>query len=192
MIMLNMGNLETLIIAMALAIDAFAVSITFGVCGKKINIWNILKVGFLFGTFQGIMPLIGYYPVALIPFDVSHFGPWVAFLLLGIIGTHMIVESTKKDEECDPYKNIFSFKILFISAIATSIDALAAGLSVSLLNSSIFLLSISAAIIAFIGSCLGVVLGKRFGHISEKKMELASGIVLILIGLKILLEPLLN
>jgi manganese efflux pump family protein len=192
MIMLNMGNLETIIIALALAIDAFAVSITFGICGKNINIWKILKVALLFGAFQGIMPLIGYYPVALIPFDISHFSPWVAFILLGIIGVHMIVESSKKNEQCDPYKNIFSFKILIASAVATSIDALAAGLSVSLLDSSIFLLSLSAAIITFFGSCTGVVLGKRFGHISEKKMELASGIVLILIGLKILLEPLLT
>ncbi len=187
-----MGIIETLLISLALAMDAFAVSITCGICGKSINTFKILKVAILFALFQTLMPIIGFYIGYLIPFDIGHIDHWIAFALLGIIGGHMIKESFNKDEDCTQKKDLFKTSTLIIAAIATSIDALAAGFSVSILKSGISLLAISAGIITLITSSLGVLIGRKFGHIFEKKIELISGSVLMLIGLKILIEHLLS
>lgn len=185
-----MGIIETLLIALALAMDAFAVSITCGICGKSINVFKMLKVAIFFAAFQTIMPIIGFTVGDIIPFNIEDFDHWLAFVLLALIGGHMIKESFDKDEECDIKKDVFKTTTLILAAIATSIDALAAGFSVSILKSGISLLAISAGLITLITSFCGVVIGKKFGHIFEKKIELISGSVLILIGLKILIEHL--
>ncbi|MGL1893164.1 MAG: manganese efflux pump MntP family protein [Spirochaetaceae bacterium] len=183
-----MGIIEIILIAIALAIDAFAVSITCGINTKVVRLKNILKVGLLFGLFQAVMPLIGNYAGNMIPFDITTYDHWIAFGLLSIIGIHMIKESRTKNDPLETKKStkdIFGTRTLIFAAIATSIDALAAGFSASLLNAKIILLASSAGIITLILSCIGVYLGRRIGHIFEKKAELLSGIVLILIGVNI-------
>lgn len=184
-----MGIIETLLIAAALSMDAFAVSIACGLNTRSINIYKMIKVGIYFGVFQAIMPLIGYYAGYLLPFDISTYDHWVAFALLALIGGHMIKESLDQDSS-ENNKDYFRKRVLFTAAFATSIDALAAGFSASLLNAGILLLTLSAGIITLLSSSLGVKIGNRYGHIFEKKVELAGGIVLILIGTKILIEHL--
>ncbi len=184
-----MGIIETLIISVALAMDAFAVSIACGISKKKISIFNIIKVGLFFGLFQGLMPFLGYIFGNLIPFDITAFDHWIAFVLLGFIGVSMIRESSgSEDDDVSDKKDLFKTWTLFIAAIATSIDALAAGFSFSLLGSGIMLLVISATLITLITSIIGVIVGSRFGHIFEKKIELIAGSVLILLGIKIVIE----
>lgn len=185
-----MKSLEIIIIAVALAMDAFAVSIACGLCKKQVSIVETLKVGLFFGGFQAIMPLIGYYAGLYIPVDFSKFDHWIAFLLLAFIGAHMIKESFEEDEECKP--DMFGTKTLLIAAIATSIDALAAGFSIALLEANICLLVITTGIVTFAAGVVGVKIGKRFGHLLESRVELFSGIVLIAIGAKILIEHLLT
>lgn len=185
-----MGIIETLLISLALSMDAFAVAITCGLSckGKITPLKRILKVGLFFGFFQAIMPIIGYFAGSLIPFDITSFDHWIAFGLLAYIGIHMIKESFDHDSEVK--KNCFKTSVLFISAVATSIDALAAGFSLSLLGGQIEVLTISAGLITLIVSMSGVRIGNKFGHIFEKRAEQVSGLVLILIGLKILIEHL--
>lgn len=183
-----MGIIETLLIAIALSMDAFAVSIACGLNTKSINIYMMIKVGVYFGVFQAIMPLIGYYAGNLLPFDISTYDHWIAFGLLVLIGGHMVKESF--DPDSSENKDYFGKRVLFTAAFATSIDALAAGFSASLLNAGILLLTVSAGVITLFSSSLGVRIGNRYGHIFEKKVELASGLVLILIGAKILIEHL--
>lgn len=184
-----MSSIEIILIAIALAMDAFAVSITCGLSTQHIKLSKILKVGLFFGGFQAIMPLIGYYAGNIIPFDISLFDHWIAFALLAFIGVHMIKESFDPCEDTEK-KDIFKTKTLLIAAIATSIDALAAGFSVSLLEANIVLLVWVAGIVTLVISMTGVKIGKRFGHLLETSVELISGIVLILIGLKILIDHL--
>lgn len=184
-----MGFIELIIISIALAMDAFAVSITCGISNKQPKASQIIKVSLFFGFFQFLMPVIGYFAGCFIPFDITLFDHWIAFGLLSFIGIHMIKESK---EECEEPKDLFRTRTLLIAAIATSIDALAAGFSVSLLDAKISLLAISAGIITFIFSFTGVKLGSKIGHHIEKKAELFSGIVLIIIGIKIVIEHLIK
>lgn len=179
--------------AVALAMDAFAVSVTCGLCKNQINFSKILKVGIFFGGFQALMPLIGYYACDLLPFDISMYDHWIAFGLLAFIGVHMIKESFNNDDNKNiTKKDLFETKNLIIASVATSIDALAAGFSLSILNLGILLLTITTGIITLVISIFGVHIGKRFGHILGSKVELISGFVLIGIGLKILTEHLIS
>lgn len=183
-----MSSLGIIVLAIALAMDAFAVSITCGMQKTDATIKNSIKVGLFFGIFQALMPILGYFTGNSLPFDITYFDHWIAFVLLGIIGGHMIKESFADEEECT--KDLFNTKTLTIAAIATSIDALAAGLSISFLNENIMLLVITTGIVTAALSVIGVKIGKRLGHLFESRIELISGLVLILIGLKILIEHL--
>lgn len=182
-----MNTAEILLIALALAMDAFAVSITCGICSQRITLKNVLKVALFFGGFQALMPLAGWFIGSVLSFDMSMADHWIAFGLLALIGGKMIVESREESEEC---KNYFRLPTLTMAAIATSIDALAAGFSITLLGGSIMFLAASAGIIAFIMSFIGVEVGNRHGHLFEKNIELIGGLVLIGIGAKILIEHL--
>lgn len=182
-----MSIIELIILAIGLAMDAFAVSVCKGLVVKKINIKHMLIAGSYFGLFQAIMPLIGY--LLGIGFEgfVKNIDHWIAFILLGIIGINMIKESMEDNEKVN---SSFGFKAMLPLAIATSIDALAVGVTFAFLNVNI-LFSISIiGIITFILSMIGVKIGNVFGEKYKNKAELIGGIILIAMGIKILIEHL--
>jgi putative Mn2+ efflux pump MntP len=176
------------LIALGLAMDSFSVSITRGFTNTKIRMLNeALKTGFFFGLFQAIMPVIGWITGQSIISLISGFDHWIAFGLLAFIGTRMIYESLTKESK--KVVNSPSFKVLIMLSIATSIDALAVGLSLSFLQTSIIMPAIIIGIITFSLSFLGVYIGKKFGDYFEK-IGVIGGIILIIIGLRIIIEHL--
>lgn len=169
--------------------DAFAVSITSGITIRHLRVKHALKIALFFGFFQAIMPVIGWLLGVSVRHAISGFDHWIAFGLLNIIGGKMIYESFKlqpNKEEIDP-QNIY---VLFLLSIATSIDALAIGLSLSFLKVAIIFPAIIIGIITFLLSFFGVHIGNKVGHFFEKKIEMIGGLVLIGIGFKILIEHL--
>lgn len=176
-------------IALGLAMDAFAVSITSGFTVRILKIQYAFKIALFFGLFQAIMPLLGWIAGYSIKDFISAIDHWVAFGLLSFIGIKMIYEASliKKEEEDLLILSLYS---LFLLSIATSIDAFAVGFSLSALNISILNPAIIIGIITFLLSFLGVYIGNRFGHLFESKIEIAGGLILIGIGFKILIEHL--
>lgn len=182
-----MGILELVILSIGLAMDAFAVSICKGLSVKKVKPKHYLIVGGYFGGFQALMPLVGYLlGISFQQFIVS-IDHWIAFILLGIIGINMIKESFEDDENVNAS---FSFKDMLPLAVATSIDALAVGITFAFLQVNIALAVTLIGVITFIFSAVGIKIGAIFGDKFKNKAELLGGVVLILIGLKILLEHL--
>ena len=184
-----MGLVEIILIAVSLAMDAFAVSICKGLSMKKMDWKKAIIIALYFGIFQGGMPLIGYLLGVGFEESIKFIDHWIAFGLLAFIGGNMIKEALSKNED-DEVDDKVDFKTMIVLAIATSIDALAIGVTFAFLNVNIVLAVSLIAAITFVISCIGVKLGNVFGDKYEKKAELAGGIVLILIGLKILLEHL--
>lgn len=184
-----MGLVEIILIAVSLAMDAFAVSICKGLSMKKMDWKKAIIIGLYFGLFQGGMPLIGYILGVGFEESIKFIDHWIAFVLLAFIGGNMIKEALSKKED-DEVDDKVDFKTMIVLAIATSIDALAVGVTFAFLNVNIILAVSLIAIITFIISCIGVKLGNVFGDKYEKKAEFAGGVVLVLIGLKILLEHL--
>jgi putative Mn2+ efflux pump MntP len=184
-----MNFLSILLIATGLAMDAFAVSITSGITIRHLRIKHALKIALFFGFFQAIMPIIGWLSGISLRNIISGFDHWIAFGLLSIIGCKMIYESfkLKLNEEKIDSQNIY---ILFILSIATSIDALAVGLSLSFLKVAIILPAIIIGVVTFLLSFFGVYVGNKVGHFFERKIEMIAGLVLIGIGIKILVEHL--
>lgn len=186
----DLMNLFTIIIiALGLAMDAFAVSIASGVTLKCFKVGHALRVALFFGGFQALMPVLGWLAGSTFQQYIAAFDHWVAFGLLTFIGGKMIYESfliEKTEDNCDPN----NLTTIFILAIATSIDALAVGLSFSILQVQIILPVIIIGIVTFLLSLLGVYIGGRFGSLFEKKIEFIGGIILIGIGLRILIEHL--
>jgi len=183
-----MGILEIIFTSIGLAMDAFAVSICKGLTLRKINLKKIIIISFYFGFFQTIMPLIGYvlgYKLKDFIMSIDH---WIVFILLGFIGLNMILESLKPEN--NKLNDKTDFKTMFILAIATSIDALAVGITFAFLEVNIFLAILLIGLITFLLCALGVKIGHIFGHKYEKKAQISGGVILILIGLKILLEHL--
>ena len=182
-----MGFVELLIIAIGLAMDAFAVSIGKGLSVRSICPRHALSVGLWFGGFQALMPLVGFLvgiSFASLVTDIDH---WIAFLLLAIIGFNMIREAMHGDNEEDP-KPDFSFMNMLTLAIATSIDALAVGVSFAFLGVNIWWAIAVIGVVTMLLSMLGLKVGNIFGCKYKSKAEIAGGIILILIGLKILIE----
>ncbi|MCP2604916.1 manganese efflux pump MntP family protein [Candidatus Aminicenantes bacterium AH-873-B07] len=176
-------------IGIGLAMDASAVSLSKGFTMKSLNLNNIIKISFLFGSFQAFMPLIGWFIGINLIHLISGLDHWIAFGLLNFIGFKMVYHSIKKNiKEKD--SNHFNFKILLILALATSIDAFAVGLSLSFLRISIILPILIIGIITFIFSFISVLIGYKLGHFLEKEVEMLGGLILIGIGIKILLEHL--
>lgn len=179
--------------AVALAMDAFAVAICKGLATKKVQIKHMVVVGAWFGIFQALMPFIGCtLGEAFLSYidDVDH---WIAFVLLGFIGCNMIKEALSKDEECDCTDASLSPRVMLTMAVATSIDALAAGvgMSVDLDGMGQILIAVfSIGVITFLLSALGVKIGNVFGSKYKFLAELSGGIVLVGMGLKILVEHL--
>ena len=187
-----MDIISLVLTALALAADAMSVSISNGIAVKKLQLPKVLLMALLFGGFQALMPTLGWLLGTSVSKYISAFDHWIAFLLLAFIGFKMIVESFKNDEETVK-KDPFSITNLLIMAVATSIDALAVGISFASLaipDSELWLGIALIGVITFTLSCLGAFLGKFLGNMFKKRAGLIAGIILCLIGLKILLEHL--
>jgi manganese efflux pump family protein len=178
--------IEIIVLSFALSMDAFAVSIGLGVKNKEFNFALALKVGLFFGFFQALMPFFGYLASVGVGTFIESIDHWIAFLLLGIIGAKMLYESfgEKTEDEITHITN----KILLILAIATSIDAMAAGFTLNLIDFNPFASMLLIGVITFIFSSIGVFVGTHGGSFLEDKAEKIGGVVLILIGFKILIE----
>lgn len=183
-----MGFIELIILSIGLAMDAFAVAICKGLSMSKMNWKKASIIGLYFGGFQALMPLIGYLLGINFQEKITSIDHWIAFILLGIIGINMIKEAISKDSE--KQNDSIKFKDMLILAVATSIDALAVGITFAFLKVNILLAISLIGIITFIISVVGVKIGNVFGDKYEKKAEFAGGIILILLGTKILLEHL--
>ena len=183
-----MGVLELLLLSVGLAMDAFAVSVCKGISMKKMNWKKAIIIGLYFGGFQALMPTIGYFLGAAFQSLITSIDHWIAFILLGIIGGGMIKESFGDDEE--NRNDDVSFKTMILLAIATSIDALAIGITFAFLNVNLVSAISLIGIITFILSVFGTKIGNRFGDKYEKKAEFLGGVILVLLGIKILLEHL--
>ena len=184
-----MQTWELLLTAVALAMDAFAVAICKGLATPKITPKHLLVVGAWFGGFQALMPLAGYLVGSTFSDYITEVDHWVAFILLGFIGANMIKEALGKEEECEDCS--LAPLAMLTMAVATSIDALAVGVSFALLPEVNILVAVgSIGVITFLLSALGMKIGNVFGAKYKSMAELFGGIVLVLIGLKILLEHL--
>jgi putative Mn2+ efflux pump MntP len=184
-----MGIIELFLIAVGLSMDAFAVSVCKGLSTQKLSRKHYLIIGIWFGGFQALMPAVGYLLGSTFEKYITAFDHWVAFALLVLIGANMIKEGCSKEEECPDAS--FQVRTMFVLAIATSIDALAVGITFALLPD----VNVPAAVLfigitTFILSGIGLKVGNIFGLKYKSKAEIAGGVILILIGLKILLEHL--
>lgn len=182
-----MGIIEIVLTAIGLAMDAFAVSICKGLASKKITIKNALIVGLYFGLFQALMPLIGYFFGSVVATYVEAIDHWVVFGLLAFVGGKMIYEALSGEESID---DSLTFKVMIVLAIATSIDALAVGLSFSMIEINIWLAVGLIGIITLVLTGIGYWIGNIFGSKYKNAAEIFGGVILILMGLKILLEHL--
>ena len=183
-----MGLIELFLIAVGLSMDAFAVSVCKGLAMPKCTFKKAAIVGLWFGGFQALMPAIGYVLGALFQEAIASIDHWIAFVLLALIGGNMIHEALDNDEEeADASLNV---KTMFLLAVATSIDALAIGITFAFLKVNIIPAVCFIGIVTFIISFAGVKIGNVFGARYKNKAEIVGGIILILLGLKILLEHL--
>lgn len=182
-----------LLMGVGLSMDAFAVSICKGLSMRKVNKKQCLVIGLFFGGFQALMPFIGWVLGSQFEQYITSIDHWIAFILLGFIGGKMVVEAIREKDEAVEVRKMdppLDLKEMFILAIATSIDALAVGITFAFLQVPIVEAVSIIGITTFVISVIGVYVGNFFGNRYKKKAELAGGIILILIGLKILLEHL--
>lgn len=183
-----MSIFELFLLAVGLSMDAFAVSICKGLSVKTLKPKHALLAGLYFGGFQALMPVIGYFAGSYFADIISSYDHWIVFLLLLLIGGNMIKEALDKEEE--NLNDSFDFKTMLLLAIATSIDALAVGVSFAFLKVNIVYAAAFIGVITFILSAVGIKIGNISGTRYRAKAELAGGIILILIGLKVLFEHL--
>ena len=182
----KMGITEIIIIALSLSLDAFAVSLCKGLALSKTKIKHSVVVGAWFGGFQALMPILGYFLAKLCASYITEFDHWIAFGLLALIGGNMIRSAIfDKEEETDAS---LGFSAMLILAIATSIDALAVGITFAFLGENIWVLATSIGVTTFALSGIGVKLGSLIGAKLGKKAELVGGLVLVIIGTKILFD----
>ena len=190
-----MGIGELLLLAVGVSMDAFAVSICKGLAMKKATLKASMTCGLWFGGFQALMPTIGFFLGTLFADAIQAVDHWVAFFLLGIIGINMLKEAFEKQdgccECCEEHNADLSVKTMFVMAVATSIDALAVGISLAMAgNVNIWLAALFIGICTCAFSAAGVKIGNVFGSRFEKKAQVAGGVILIFLGLNILLEHL--
>lgn len=183
--------LNVIFIGIGLSMDAFSVSITNGMCMKKFSREKALIIAFMYGLFQFIMPVIGYFAASFFKNYIETVDHWIAFVLLFLIGVKMIVEAVeemKNDGECE--KKDLSLKMIVVQAIATSIDALAVGVGFAALSTPVIKASLIIGCITFMLCYPAVYIGRKAGGIMKGKAEIAGGIILAVIGIKILAEHL--
>lgn len=188
-----MGILELLLLGVGVSMDAFAVSICKGLAMKRATVRSCMTCGVWFGGFQALMPTIGFFLGTLFAEAIQSIDHWVAFVLLAIIGANMLKEAFEEEacDCCEEQNADLSVKTMFIMAVATSIDALAVGISLAMAgNVNIWMAATVIGLCTCGFSAVGVKIGNVFGSRFEKKAQLAGGIILVLLGLKILLEHL--
>ena len=189
-----MGIAELFILALGLSMDAFAVAICKGLATFNLKKRHMIITGLWFGGFQALMPLIGYFLGTAFQKYVTAIDHYIAFILLGAIGANMIKESFEKEDDEDKCGDCYSFKTMFVMAVATSIDALAAGISLAMdlkdNNTYAYIAVTFIGIITFTLSALGVKIGNIYGAKFKSKAEFTGGLILIILGTKILLEHL--
>lgn len=178
-----------LFIAVGLAMDAFAVSVVTGSVYKEFKIRHALRMALFFGGFQAIMPIIGFLAGLGLMGYIAPYDHWIAFALLAFVGGKMIYESFQM-EAAERDRNPANLAVLLLLSFATSIDALAVGITLSLLRAPIALAVTVIGLVTFVLSYAGVFIGKRFGHFFESKVEIIGGLILIAIGIKIVIEHL--
>lgn len=185
-----MGIVELILISVGLAMDAFAVAVCKGLNMRKINYKHAVIIAAFFGGFQALMPFIGWLIGTRFASYIDKYDHYVAFALLAFIGVKMIIDAVKGEEECESCgEGRLDIKELVVLSVATSIDALAVGVTFALLPELNVGWSVAIiGVITFLISALGVVIGNRFGSKYQQKAELTGGIILILIGAKFLLE----
>lgn len=193
----KMGMIELFMIGAGLSMDAFAAAVCKGLCMKKFRSKNAVTIALFFGGFQALMPLLGWFLGIQFEEYITSIDHWIAFVLLGFIGLNMVREGLSKDEAgeekacpIDGRDNELSLQELFVMSIATSIDALAVGVTFAFLRVNIVPAITIIGCTTFILSFCGVFVGNYFGAKYKKKAELAGGIILIMIGIKILMEHL--
>ena len=179
---------ELFILAVGLSMDAFAVAVCKGLAMERISLKNAGIVGLWFGGFQALMPLIGYFLGYSFSGAIQSVDHWIAFALLGLIGLNMIKES--RSDECVTASASLSFKVMLTMAVATSIDALAVGITFAFLTVDIVSAVCLIGITTFVLSMIGVKVGSVFGARYKSKAELAGGVILVFLGMKILIEHL--
>ena len=186
----NMSLPELFAIAVALSMDAFAVSVCKGLSVQKAGVKECCIAGLYFGGFQALMPAIGYFLGVQFREYITSIDHWIAFILLGLIGVNMIRESREKESEdvCPREEHPFAVKSMLLLAIATSIDALAVGITLAFLKVNLAASVSFIGVITFLLSALGIRIGNIFGVKYKSKAELVGGVILICMGLKILLE----
>lgn len=195
----DMGFWALFVLAVGLSMDAFAVSICKGLAQKKLTLKNMGIVGLWFGGFQALMPLVGYFLGYQFRKQITSIDHWIAFVLLVLIGGNMIREALSSDDDSIENSNenadgnddsSLGVKTMFLMAVATSIDALAVGVTFAFLNVNIVAAVSLIGVTTFVLSCVGVKVGNVFGLKYKSKAEIAGGVILILLGIKILLEHL--
>ena len=185
-----MPILSALLLGVGLSMDAFAVSVCKGLAVGRVRPKHMAVAGLWFGGFQALMPLIGYYLGSFFRVYIEKADHWVAFILLSLIGANMLREAFSKEDE-KPADASFGFKTMLIMAVATSIDALAAGIALAMEEDADIFLSVACiGVTTFAFSAAGVKVGSVFGEKYKAKAEIAGGVILILLGVKILLEHL--
>ena len=185
-----MDYLTLLFIAVSLSADSFVVSISCGLIRNKITFWQATRIGFFLGIFQLIMPFLGWFIGKKIE-STLFFNQWIAFALLSLIGGKMIFESLKNSKDENSQKNPLDFKVLIALSLATSMDAFVVGISMAYIRVNLYLACLIIGITTFLFSMLGIFFGKKTGKQFGKKMEIIAGAMLILIGIKILLDNIL-
>jgi putative Mn2+ efflux pump MntP len=181
-----MTFIELLIIAIGVSMDAFAVSICKGLSVSRLQPKHVLSTGLWFGGFQALMPVVGYYAGVHFSDLVSNVDHWIAFVLLAFIGYEMVKES--RDKDCDDVSPDFSFRTMLAMAVATSIDALAIGVSFAFLKVDIWMSVLLIGLTTGLFSMAGVRIGNVFGLRFKSTAELLGGLILIIMGVKILVE----
>ncbi len=183
-----MTALELLLLAIGLSMDAFAVSVTNGMCKKNVRTGWAFAIALTFGLFQGAMPCIGYALGSRFTSYISRFDHWIALVLLGFIGGKMIADSFKKEDDIPENDMNLTFGQLMLQGVATSIDALAVGVSFAAMSVNIISASAFICSVTFVLSFIAVFVGKKFGSILNNKAQLIGGLILVGIGLKIFIE----
>jgi putative Mn2+ efflux pump MntP len=185
-----MGILTLILIGIGLSFNTFAVSVSCGIVESNIRFWQASRIAIFFAFFQAFMPVIGWLLGLTVKNYVIRFDHWIAFGLLSFVGGKMIIESFKKPEEkkFNPRK----IKTVIILSFATTLDAFAVGISLAFIQVNMFLAAFIIGSITFIIAMLGLLSGKKLGERPGKKMEILGGIILIALGLKILIDYLMN
>ncbi len=190
--MLSLDFLTLFVLALGLSMDAFAVSVSNSLYYAKLRRGEAVLTSFTFGVFQGLMPLVGYLAGRAFAKAVSAFDHWVAFILLGFIGGKMIVDAVRelREPRAAPVNHVFSLRLMLVQAFATSIDALAVGVSFAALDVNIAAAALFIACVTFVCCLIGHAVGRRFGGWLGGRAEIFGGVILLAIGLRILLSHL--